>query len=89
MQLSCWCSFVFLLEARAKGGRRRFLKIDSSPQGGRDWLICESTSVDKKDLLRLAIMFSELQNADEDINPEDLVIGLIESHIHPPMMLHS
>ena len=45
------------LEARAKGGKRRFLNIDSSPQGGRDWLVCESTSVYKKDLLRLAFFF--------------------------------
>ena len=52
-------------------------------------MICESTSVDKKGLLRLAKVFLELQNADEDINPEDLVIGLIESHIHPPMALGS
>ena len=77
------------LEARARGGRRRFLNIDSSPQGGRDWLICESTSVCKKDLLRLAQLFVDLHSAEDDIDPESLVSGLIESHIHPPVALGS
>ena len=96
--LHCDAAFMMLQrklfhESLRAGGCRRFLKLDSSPQGGRDWLVTESSTARVSDLLALADAASDLLQHEEGSEAQaDAAVRLetqVESHIFPPMAMAS
>ena len=57
---------------KARGVRRyRFLKVDSSPQGGKDWLLSEVVALSSEDMKKLTTAFNALAEFEQD-TPEHM-----------------
>ena len=80
--------------ARGSGQKHwHFLKIDSSPQGGKDWMLSEMLTLKQKDMATLAHAFQDLaqqrQDTEEHIQASGMIFDILKSHIHPPAALGS
>ena len=78
----------------AKGKKQwHVLKIDSSPQGGKDWMLTELLTLKQKDMAMLAGAFQDLaqqkQNTEEHIQASGTIFDILKSHILPPAALGS
>ena len=70
-----------------------FLKVDSSPQGGKDWLLAETATLTTEDVAKLMVAFNTLadfeQGTSEHADASQEVFRMLLSHVLPPTALGS
>ena len=70
-----------------------FLKVDSSPQGGKDWLLAETVTLTTEDVAKLMVAFNTLadfeQGTSEHADASQEVFRIFLSHVLPPTALGS
>ena len=68
-----------------------FLKVDSSPQGGKDWLLAETVTLTTEDVAKLMVAFNTLADLcnREHADASQEVFRIFLSHVLPPTALGS